>query len=69
MIRNVNRFDIPERTLRRSPGRRPLTPEEDSIILGDDDDDIDVTLPADLWFRDRRVRGQSASFRLPCRHA
>jgi len=69
MIRNVNRFDIPERSLRHSPGRRALTPEEDAIILGDEDDDIDVTLPADLWFRNRRSRRQSTSFRLPCRHA
>ena len=30
---------------------RPLTPEEESVDDPDDvDDDIDDTLPADLWF-------------------
>jgi len=31
---------------------RPLTPEEDAIGDPDDetDDDVDPTLPADLWF-------------------
>jgi hypothetical protein len=34
---------------------RPLTPEEDAIddLIGDDDE-IDDTLPADLWFRHPR---------------
>jgi hypothetical protein len=36
-----------------------LTPEEDAI--GDpDDDDIDDTLPADLWFRGRMSRYTAA---------
>lgn len=35
---------------RGRPADRPLTPEEDSIPDGDDDD-IDDSLPADLWFR------------------
>jgi hypothetical protein len=30
---------------------RPLTPEEDAIADPDgDEDDVDDTLPADLWF-------------------
>ncbi len=34
--------------------QRPLTPEEDAIDdLTGDDDEIDDTLPADLWFRRR----------------
>jgi hypothetical protein len=38
--------------------QRKLTPEEDAIIGGDDDDGdgFDPTLPADLWFRTRRHR-------------
>ncbi len=35
------------------PGRRvrPLTPEEEAVAdPEDDEDDIDDTLPADLWF-------------------
>lgn len=31
-------------------GARFLTPEEESVGDPDDDDDIDDTLPADLWF-------------------
>ena len=33
-----------------------LTPEED-VVDDPDDDDIDDTLPADLWFRATRVSG------------
>jgi hypothetical protein len=33
---------------------RPLTPEEDAIDDLDGDDEIDDTLPADLWFRHPR---------------
>jgi len=34
---------------------RRLSPEEDAIIIAGegDDDDIDETLPADLWYRTR----------------
>ncbi len=38
----------------RSIGRS-LTPEEDAIGDPDDDDEIDDTLPADLWFRAART--------------
>lgn len=36
---------------------RPLTPEEDAIGDGDDDDgdDLDPLLPGDLWFVHRPV--------------
>ncbi|MCC6315375.1 MAG: hypothetical protein IT337_15330 [Thermomicrobiales bacterium] len=41
---------------------RCLTPEEDAIADPDEvDDDIDDTLPADLWFR-RRGRHRRASY-------
>jgi hypothetical protein len=39
----------------------PLTPEEDAIDdLAGEDDEIDATLPADLWFRrpSRRAEGR-----------
>ena len=33
------------------PSARPLTPEEESVDDPEDvDDEIDDTLPADLWF-------------------
>lgn len=43
-----------------------LTPEEDAIGDPDDDDDIDDTLPADLWFRSagRRAPGRLAVHRI-----
>ncbi len=47
-----------------SPFDRFLTPEEDAIGDPDDEDDeIDDTLPADLWFRAaRRSRRAVARF-------
>jgi hypothetical protein len=37
--------------------RNRLTPEEDSIgDPGDQDDEIDDLLPADLWFRTKRPK-------------
>ena len=38
---------------------RRLTPEEDSVLTGEGDEDgIDETLPADLWFRFRTTTGR-----------
>ena len=38
-------------TVEPPPRTSPLTPEEESVGDPDDeDDDIDDTLPADLWF-------------------
>lgn len=43
---------------------RCLTPEEDAIGEPDDDDEIDDTLPSDLWFMtaSRRPCGAAVSF-------
>jgi hypothetical protein len=39
------------------PADRDLTPEEDAIGDPDDaDDDVDDTLPADLWYRSSSTR-------------
>jgi hypothetical protein len=48
---------------RTFPSLRRLTPEEDAIGDPENDDDIDDTLPADLWFRriSGRTRGRSAN--------
>jgi len=35
---------------RRTAAISGLTPEEDAIVISDEDDDLDETLPADLWF-------------------
>ncbi len=44
-----------------SPRFARLSPEEDALIIGgEDDDDIDETLPADLWFRMRQPRAPLA---------
>jgi hypothetical protein len=40
------------RAQQRSAKGRRLSPEEDSLIV--DADEIDDTLPGDLWFRYRR---------------
>ena len=47
------------------PGDRFLTPEEDAVGDPDDEDDeIDDTLPSDLWFRGngRRWRRSGSPF-------
>jgi hypothetical protein len=42
---------------------KALTPEEDAIGDPDDDsDDIDEMLPADLWFRYGRNRGDPVRY-------
>ena len=52
----VGRETQPERVMPAPPPRsrsavRPLTPEEEAINDPDDEeDDVDETLPADLWF-------------------
>jgi hypothetical protein len=50
MIRKVNQFFIfrPGGSARSSA---LLSPEEDAVIVSGGPDDIDETLPADLWFR------------------
>ncbi len=62
MIRKVNRFFIPRLCSASSTAFRRLSPEEDALIIGSDDNDIDETLPADLWFHSRsRKRSGRAS--------
>jgi hypothetical protein len=41
-----------------------LSPEEDAIIIaGEGDDDIDETLPADLWFHTPRRKPRSGGIK------
>lgn len=47
------------------PGSRRLTPEEDAIDDPGEDDGIDDTLPADLWFRRGRARGRGRLRAMP----
>jgi hypothetical protein len=57
MINNVlssdDRTILPRRHRDGYRRARLLSPEEDAISSGDEeiDDEIDPTLPADLWFR------------------
>ena len=44
-----------------------LSPEEDSLIIGDEEDEIDDLLPADLWFRDHPPTGEQISTSTPLR--
>ena len=58
----------PKRIMRSMNGHpRALSPEEDVLIVGDDDDDIDDLLPADLWFRVQPLTGEQISTRTPFR--
>jgi hypothetical protein len=58
MIRKVKRFNTFQPTNHR-PRTAHLSPEEDVVDIDGGDGDIDETLPADLWFRTRRIRERS----------
>ncbi len=67
MMSSQSNSNVEERSDR--PGRNrgsSLTPEEDSLP-DPDDDDIDDSLPADLWFRSSRgsFRSTEHPSRLP----
>jgi len=64
MIRNANGFFTfgSSRAAYRATSR--LSPEEDALIIGGEDDDIDETMPADLWFRIKRPQPKSGRCRI-----
>ena len=64
MIRNVKRFFTLPNCSAQSTRARRLSPEEDVLILGDENDVIDETLPSDLWFRSRSPMTRNRTSRI-----